>query len=509
MNPASLSFLSGEIRVVSNLGEGYPPVLLLVPRKGLIAAKILGPKDSEDGELRALRQQARSLREDYDSLSGITHYEMVLWSDSIERSLGDEIENLPEVDFPTGAVEAVFAELVPQISFEVSRRLIPGDDARHQRDDARIALDANQAALAVDSTSKLRVITGPAGSGKTLVLAARARLVAEQNPDFNIQLVCFNRGLVPYLRSLVEDFPNVSVSTFASWAFPNGYSLNTKDCEASLRGLEKLRRTGVERNIDLLLVDEFQDFCAAWLLLLLESVRSDHGEAVLAGDDQQALYRDPQLEKVVEGHDPEFLELEQPYRSTRQILEIVGILDPEQAVPGTDLAPEGEPVEVVWTDAPLNTKAEATAHIVTQLQSRGFLLGDIAVLVTHKYMIGTIAAAIKSQGLKAEAKWANKIEADDPAWSNSVKVTTIHSAKGLGHSAVILVGLDELKHPDTAGDKHRREALARFARLNLVGPTRAENLLFVIAARDNEYMRRIKQQTSELELHHWPEDYEG
>lgn len=509
ISTAALPLISDGIRVVSNLGEGYPPLVFLVPGKGLISAVVLGPEDSEEGKLGWLRKQVRSLREDYESLKAIPHHVIAFPQGSLQQSLSEEIDTLPDGDFPISAVEEIFAELFPQIRFEASRRLIPGDEARADREEDRIALDAAQVSMATESTARLRIITGPAGSGKTLVLAARARLVAERNPDLNIQLLCFNRGLVPYLRSLVEDFPSVSVSTFASWAFQNGYSLNTRDCGASLRGLEKLRRSGIERRIDLLLVDEFQDFCAAWLLLLLDSLNLGQGEAVFAGDDQQALYRDPELEKVVDGESPEFLQLGQPYRSTRQILEIVGILDPVQSVPGSELAPSGEPVELVWTDAPLDSKAHASAHIVAQLRKRGFLLGDIAVLVTNKYMIGTIAAVLNSEGIKAEPRWANKIEPDDPAWSNSVKVTTIHSAKGLGHSAVVLVGLDDLKHPDSADNEQKRQELARFARLNLVGPTRAENLLFIIAGRDNEYMKRIKREASQLELHHWPEDYEG
>jgi DNA helicase-2/ATP-dependent DNA helicase PcrA len=122
-------------------------------------------------------------------------------------------------------------------------------------------------------------------------------------------------------------------------------------------------------------------------------------------------------------------------------------------------------------------------------------------------MIGTITAILNDSGISAEARYSNKIEADDSEWSTAVRVMTVHSAKGLEFPAVFLVGLDELKNPEQAKDVQEREQFERFARVNLVGPTRAKDLLFILASKENSYIRRVKEATSGLELHHWPEDY--
>ena len=106
--------------------------------------------------------------------------------------------------------------------FEARPRKGAEDEGKAQRAALRFQLDAQQAGIAMRPIQDVLVLTGPPGSGKTLVLAARARWLSEQHPNWHIQLLCFNHALVLYLQSLVAGRANVHVSTYHSWAKETG-----------------------------------------------------------------------------------------------------------------------------------------------------------------------------------------------------------------------------------------------------------------------------------------------
>lgn len=49
-----------------------------------------------------------------------------------------------------------------------------------------------------------RIIKGSAGSGKTLLIAYRAKLLKQFNPDWKILIVCYNVTLRSYIKYLLE-----------------------------------------------------------------------------------------------------------------------------------------------------------------------------------------------------------------------------------------------------------------------------------------------------------------
>lgn len=61
----------------------------------------------------------------------------------------------------------------------------------------------------------VRMVRGVAGSGKTLVLGLRAKLVAEANPEWKILVVSYNKSLASYLhKQFAESYPNIQVMHF-------------------------------------------------------------------------------------------------------------------------------------------------------------------------------------------------------------------------------------------------------------------------------------------------------
>lgn len=72
-------------------------------------------------------------------------------------------------------------------------------------------LDRGQESLAKGLGEGHRVVRGVAGSGKTLILTYRARLLARAFPDQTVLVTCHNRSLAGMLLQRQLHYPNVRV----------------------------------------------------------------------------------------------------------------------------------------------------------------------------------------------------------------------------------------------------------------------------------------------------------
>ena len=81
-------------------------------------------------------------------------------------------------------------------------------------------LDQEQERFARELGEGHRLLFGVAGSDKTIVLIARARILAKQNPDWKILILCYNRLLRKILMQFLnpQDYDaDITISTFHRW----------------------------------------------------------------------------------------------------------------------------------------------------------------------------------------------------------------------------------------------------------------------------------------------------
>lgn len=177
-----------------------------------------------------------------------------------------------------------------------------------------LVLDRNQRSLADTRTDTgYRRIKGPAGSGKSLVLAARAARLA--NEGKSVLVATFNITLWHYLRDLIVrelDAPsrlkNIQFTHFHLWCkhvcYDVGWehrydelwkSVGSDDQrEDALNGtLPRLAEEAVEhpgaKRYDAILVDEGQDYRPLWWNVLRKACDPD-GEMLLVADATQDVY---------------------------------------------------------------------------------------------------------------------------------------------------------------------------------------------------------------------------
>lgn len=301
-------------------------------------------------------------------------------------------------------------------------------------------LDLEQEKVARQLMSGHRILYGVPGSGKTIVLIAAARMLAEAGQS--VLVLCFNHTLQRYLEKTLAPHPGVIVRTFGRWASDQGAQANLGDGEAFGAGLLAILQSGDEDagKYDAVLIDEGQDFHASWFQSAVLALKEPaDGTLIIAYDVSQNLYRArlPNWGKVgvkAQGRTKRFT---RNYRNTREIVaaaasfgapEFAGDDDLPQAVA---LRPENcirsGPAPALIQCAGLDAQIARSTTIVRDLMASG--------LAAHEIMLLCLRTTLRDR-LKEKFK------------NQPVTISTIHGARGLQAKAVILVAADDLQNED-------------------------------------------------------------
>ena len=487
--------------------ESRPSLIAHHPEKGFLALEVVD--QGLDAPVQ-LNRKVSALRDELSDVRRLKVSRRVVDQSAkastpkvltVEDALaGAWIASLPESPLERELIKRLEAALSPRLAVEVPRRAALTDEGADDRARQRIVLDAEQSAIAQQDVDDVLAISGPPGSGKTLVLAARACWLAEQHPDWRIQILCFNRLLVPYLAALVTGHGGISVNTFGKFAYGLGFAVSLDDDIKAARDVAKALPK-VQPVIDALLIDEWQDFNPDWTQLAMATVRPGRGAIALAGDPLQALYREGGMALEFRNRTVKHAVLTRPYRSTRQVLDVASALDPLMEIVARDQALEGEPVDLVWAESPTEQAAAVARDIQILLDSGERRPEDIGVLVTRKWRIGQAIRNLTAAGIPCRAaypKYADQLSLSEP----TVKIMTVHSAKGYEFDVLFLMGLEDLPNPDGTPEGERQ------GRCGYVGATRARDQLVLTYTKDNVYLERIRAIPEDtLRRWVWPDDY--
>lgn len=215
-----------------------------------------------------------------------------------------------------------------KVASDLRHWLIEPEYSAEQREP--IPLTTAQRRLVTERTeSGYRRVKGPAGSGKSMVLAARAATLLGQGKE--VLVVTFNLTLLNYLQDLAVRWPLPSALharkhivwlNFHSWcrrlciaagetaAYRQMWAEHFKaleqpaeGCNAPKPGLEDLlndfiaklisrviqEHPGTVQRYDAILIDEGQDFRPPWISILRQCLRPG-GEMLLVADKSQDIY---------------------------------------------------------------------------------------------------------------------------------------------------------------------------------------------------------------------------
>lgn len=139
-----------------------------------------------------------------------------------------------------------------------------------------------------------RILFGVAGSGKTMILIARARWQAIRDPQRSILVLCYNRSLSLYLAKVLEEYPNIDTLTFHAWVRERaGFKLDFNTESYNEKLLKYLRKLNKIKKYDSILIDECQDWNPRWFKAVLFAAKDPvDGDLLIVGDGSQSFYQE-------------------------------------------------------------------------------------------------------------------------------------------------------------------------------------------------------------------------
>lgn len=405
--------------------------------------------------------------------------------------------------------------IYPEILIEID-----SPDQPHSLGDIKL-LDLKQQEYAYQIGSGHRILRGVAGSGKTLILATRARVLADEDPDKKILVLCFNVTLANFLKSLFDEkiYGNVEVNNFhrfASRQFRVSFRRGETQEDFGRRFLEALSALEEPDRYDAVLIDEAQDFSESWFRCALALMKDPAGgDLLIVGDGTQKLYeigkvswKSIGIEAAGRSYRSRF-DLHLNYRNSPEIFKLAerfGLNQAHHGVPDTGEKParciqrETGSHPLMMTAEDRETELNWICDTISQL-----LEGDLPYAPVPALRPEEIAVLSRNQNAdlsrlisKMEAREMNVLWVTDPdnprnrerINEGGIKVQTIHSAKGLQYRAVFLIMLDLIPENDGFADG-----------LFFVGATRAEEFLFLSHASRAplvENLRSFPEQLVEL-----------
>ncbi|HYV20044.1 MAG TPA: NERD domain-containing protein [Verrucomicrobiae bacterium] len=335
-------------------------------------------------------------------------------------------------------------------------------------------LDLEQERVARQLGSGHRIIYGVPGSGKTIVLIAAARLLAEAN--MSVLMLCFNRTLQQYLAMTLKRHANVAVHTFGVWGRMQGAPADLKDMDAFGRGVLSIVESGRgdSGKYDAVLIDEGQDFPTSWFRSAVLALKEPaDGTLIIAYDLSQNLYRSklPNWSKVgvkAQGRTKRFA---LNYRNTREIVSAAWSFGVAESSGDEDLphavALRRENCQRFGAWPTVIQVASQDAQVSRCVQIASDLMNGADRLAAQDVMVLCMTNALR-----------DRIAAEFDRRSLPVTVSTIHGARGLQAKAVILAAAEDLQ-----GDDGRA--------LMYVALTRPTDRLFVLWSHDTPFVKEL------------------
>jgi hypothetical protein len=356
-----------------------------------------------------------------------------------------------------------------------------------------------------------RIVYGVAGSGKTVILVARARLIA-QDAAKRVLILCYNRVLAGYFAGLFADSPSVTCMNFHQWGVQrNSIAFDKNEDEEAFgaRLLERLENgAGEAQRYDAVFIDEAQDFSRTWFQCAKLALKEpDDGDLLIVGDGTQSLYRRRRFTWAEAGVNAvgrtvnRRFDLDKNYRNTREIMKIAAAFaateagpdDPEARLqivrPDPEAALRSGPLPEMLAASHVDGEMRMAVDQVAAWLEQGLAPAEIAVLYrANTNPQGWVRDLALLLSRHAAVHWPNE-GFKDPA---GVRITTMHSAKGLQWRAVLVMRADTMPFmPGPDVDRDEQERLERG--LMYVAMTRAEERLAFTRSTGNGFAVQIEK----------------
>jgi superfamily I DNA/RNA helicase len=260
--------------------------------------------------------------------------------------------------------------------------------------------------------------------------------------------------------------------------------------------LPRLKSDGVK--YDAILVDEGQDFNSGMLKVVFSLLNDETNNLTVALDEGQNIYGcDLSWQEKGEKYPAHVESISKVYRNTVEIRDFAQKFISKSV---GDYAEMGSTYCDVHGPKPefkrLESYEQITAFVadtIKTLSEQGeYPLSEMAILYARRSLKesdNSLIPKMFADGLEAKGIMSSWISEDYRAkrsydiTTETISISTIHSAKGLDYACVFLVGLDQLEPGIWSEDQIRR--------LVYVAITRARHRLFIPYVNETEFIRNL------------------
>lgn len=408
-------------------------------------------------------------------------------------------------DLKTKAIHSVFPEgirtrsycMKPELAMDLRNWLVEPDFAATQR--MPLEVDETQKRyITTRTTSGYRRIKGPAGSGKSLILAARAAHLLSESKE--ILVITYNITLLHYLMDIAVRWPHTGGNTRKNITWLNFHSWCKRVCQESdheeeydalwrnylseeeelfylnFNKDEKLKEIlnihlpslvssiidadvdNVIQVYDAILVDEGQDFLPNWWGVLRKVCKKE-GEMLLVADATQDIYDTAQAwtEQAMKGagFSGPWIELPVSYRlppsSIKYICSFAKQFLPKDLV-DLPVSPQEElelfPCKLRWIQTSKERAADVCQNEILLMAPSAYpellAIPDITFLAGNQKFGREVVGKIGMKGIKTvhtfgnDSRESRRMKMGFYMGDARIKATTLHSFKGWESRALVL-----------------------------------------------------------------------
>lgn len=404
------------------------------------------------------------------------------------------------------------------------------------------AIDLEQEKVAKNLGEGPRLLRGLAGSGKTLILLVRAKLSISNAEELGerqrILILCWNISLANYMRqafksinipfagklssiprpasdtSTVEimhlmDWARWITNSYSSYKFPSSNQPDFLDRVSSL--LENLKLPE-NAKYDAIYLDEAQDFREEWIEFLFNKALKGNDPKsknfIISADNAQQIYQHQgkkgftwaDLQIPMQGRSKIFHRV---YRNSARIWSFAGFLlgnigeyyHEDDGKPSAEIwfAPKNGNDPQLVECSNIEEQIREAVTTVTNITSQGYSPRNVLILYQRQVVNGyKVVENLQRQLWNAsiESDWIaeNASTKQEFDWSrDAVKISTVHSAKGMDAPVVIVLNAEAFTNSDGETDE---------LKLMYVALTRAREYLKVLYTGEAGMVPELKRAQS-------------
>jgi len=473
---------------------------------GVVMTNITAAKSQEENIYSLLEQPQVAYRDELMAWDGIGERQLIRRLEQMFTHrfqfmalTDDQISTIKGIIYPEKAIKEKPA------TFES----VPGDAIPPSNSSIIVTLDLQQERLAASIRNGHRLFYGVAGSGKTLILLSRAKLIANRLFDHRVLILCFNIILASHLRSLIyHESANslfsdrIEVIHFHAWAknilgrLPNPHQITENyDEVVGEQLLAAIASLPLEKKWDAILVDEAHTFAPNWFKCCVSALKDpENGDLMIVSDASQSLYQRSKFtwKSVGINIQGRTKKLVRNYRNTQEILSAAwGMIQ--------QLTPEEEPEDtafpVVVPDTALrrgirpifyleSSRTQEVNRAIAQIQilcQSGYQPEDIAIIYRYQTKIDAPLLQHLQQQLDNLGHGCYRVTETKQSYHSrqpGVRLITALSSLGLEFKLVLILWVQQF------GDRHSQQpdtsVLAR--RQLYVAMTRAQEQLYLFGS---------------------------